>query len=102
MASVAALLAIATLGHAATITTTEPAMAAIEQARATTVPQTWTSNVTGKVFDRFYQIWLENVVCIDGVIWPAFIKDTDIVSRTLAPQLRMTIKSGLQAKASLC
>ncbi|KAJ6088713.1 phosphoesterase-domain-containing protein [Penicillium sp. IBT 16267x] len=43
MASVAALLAVAT------------------QAQATTVPQTWTSNVTGKVFDRFYQIWLENV-----------------------------------------
>ncbi|KAJ5994067.1 phosphoesterase-domain-containing protein [Penicillium sp. IBT 35674x] len=61
MASVAALLAIATLGSAATITTTEPALAAIEQAQATTVPQTWTSNVTGKVFDRFYQIWLENV-----------------------------------------
>lgn len=78
MASVAALLAIATLGNAATITTTEPALAAIEQAQATTVPQTWTSNVTGKVFDRFYQIWLENVVCT-GDYLSTLVKDTDIV-----------------------
>lgn len=62
MASVVALFALASVAQAATITTTEPPLAAIERAQATVVPQTWTSNVTGKAFDRFYQIWLENVV----------------------------------------
>ncbi|KAJ5585318.1 acid phosphatase [Penicillium hispanicum] len=61
MASVTALFALAGLAAGATITTTEPPLAAIEKAQATTLPQAWTSNVTGKAFDRFYQIWLENV-----------------------------------------
>ncbi|KAJ6096401.1 phosphoesterase-domain-containing protein [Penicillium sp. IBT 16267x] len=61
MASIAAVLAIAGLAAGATITTTEPALAAIKAAQQTTVPQSWTSNVTGKAFDRFYQVWLENV-----------------------------------------
>ncbi|XRM40826.1 hypothetical protein ABZX51_004134 [Aspergillus tubingensis] len=61
MASVTALLTLAGLAAGATITTTEPPLAAIQRAQATTLPQTWTSNVTGKSFDRFYQIWLENV-----------------------------------------
>lgn len=64
MASVTALFALAGLAAGATITTTEPPLAAIEKAQATTLPQAWTSNVTGKAFDRFYQIWLENVVSI--------------------------------------
>ena len=64
MAFVATLLVVAGLANGATITTTEPPLAEIQRAQATTVPQTWTSNVTGKVFDRFYQIWLENVVSI--------------------------------------
>ncbi|KAJ6038432.1 phosphoesterase-domain-containing protein [Penicillium canescens] len=61
MASVAALFALAGYAAGATITTSEPAVAAIGTAQATTVPQVWTSNITGKAFDRFYQIWLENV-----------------------------------------
>ncbi|KAJ5738517.1 phosphoesterase-domain-containing protein [Penicillium malachiteum] len=61
MASVVALFALASVAQAATITTTEPPLAAIERAQATVVPQTWSTNVTGKAFDRFYQIWLENV-----------------------------------------
>ncbi|KAJ5645152.1 phosphoesterase-domain-containing protein [Penicillium longicatenatum] len=61
MASIAAVLAVAGLAAGATITTTEPALAAIEAAQKTTVPLAWTSNVTGKAFDRFYQVWLENV-----------------------------------------
>ena len=64
MASVTALFALAGLAAGATITTTEPALSVIEQARATTLPQTWTSDVKGKAFDRFYQVWLENVVRI--------------------------------------
>ncbi|RAH73816.1 phosphoesterase-domain-containing protein [Aspergillus aculeatinus CBS 121060] len=59
--SVAALVALASLVTGATITTTEPSLSEIRQAQATTVPLTWTSNVTGKAYDRFYQIWLENV-----------------------------------------
>ncbi|KAJ5113207.1 phosphoesterase family-domain-containing protein [Penicillium angulare] len=61
MASMTAFLALAGMAVGATITTTEPALAAIEKAQATVTPQTWTSNVTGKAFDRFYQVWLENV-----------------------------------------
>ncbi|KAL2856494.1 phosphoesterase family-domain-containing protein [Aspergillus pseudoustus] len=61
MASAAALLALAGLAAAATITTTEPALSDIKQAQATVVPLSWTSDVKGKVFDRFYQVWLENV-----------------------------------------
>ncbi|KAJ5925747.1 phosphoesterase-domain-containing protein [Penicillium verhagenii] len=61
MVSIAAVLAVASLAAGATITTTEPALSAIKAAQQTTVPQTWTSNVTGKAFDRFYQVWLENV-----------------------------------------
>lgn len=68
MVFVAALLVVAGLANGATITTSEPAVAAIDQAQATTVPQTWTSNVKGKAFDRFYQIWLENVVCFPRVL----------------------------------
>ncbi|KAJ5760364.1 phosphoesterase-domain-containing protein [Penicillium odoratum] len=61
MASIAAVFTVVSLAAGATITTTEPALAAIKAAQQTTVPQTWTSNVTGKAFDRFYQVWLENV-----------------------------------------
>lgn len=67
MAAATALLALAGMAAGATITTTEPALSVIEQAQATTVPETWTTNVTGKAFDRFYQIWLENVVSIPSV-----------------------------------
>ncbi|KAJ6032180.1 phosphoesterase-domain-containing protein [Penicillium herquei] len=61
MAAVTAILALAGMAAGATITTTEPALAVIKAAQATTVPETWSTNVTGKAFDRFYQIWLENV-----------------------------------------
>ncbi|KAL2813004.1 phosphoesterase family-domain-containing protein [Aspergillus granulosus] len=44
-----------------TITTTEPPLAEIKQAQPTAEPLVWTSDVKGKAFDRFYQIWLENV-----------------------------------------
>lgn len=83
MASVTALFALAGLAAGATITTTEPALAVIEQAQATTVPETWTSNVKGKAFDRFYQIWLENVVRI-----PADVATVDV--RALMCTIRIT------------
>jgi len=81
MAFVAALLVVAGLASGTTISTTEPALDAIERAQATTVPRTWTSNVTGKAFDRFYHIWLENVVCFI-VCCPMLIciKSTDLVT----------------------
>ncbi|KAJ5217128.1 phosphoesterase-domain-containing protein [Penicillium chermesinum] len=69
MASVTALLALAGMAGmaaGATITTTEPSLADIKAAQATTVPQTWTSNIEGKAFNRFYQIWLENVDFVDA------------------------------------
>jgi acid phosphatase len=60
----AAFLALAGLAASAAITTTEPSLPQIQQAQATAVAGTWTSNVKGKALDRFYQIWLENVVGI--------------------------------------
>ncbi|KAL3448131.1 acid phosphatase PHOa [Aspergillus insuetus] len=57
----AAFLILAGLAAGAAITTTEPSLSQIQQAQATAVAGTWTSNVKGKAFDRFYQIWLENV-----------------------------------------
>ncbi|KAJ5747729.1 acid phosphatase PHOa [Penicillium nucicola] len=59
--SVTTILALAGMAAGAIITTSEPAKTAIAAAEATTVPQVWTSNVTGNSFDRFYQVWLENV-----------------------------------------
>jgi acid phosphatase len=47
---------------AQTITTTEPALADIEAAAATTLPYSPVSNVKGVAFDRFIQVWLENTV----------------------------------------
>lgn len=58
----AALLTALGLARAQTATTSEPALPAIQAAAATTVPFSPTSNVSGLAFDRFYQIWLENVV----------------------------------------
>ncbi|KAJ5899018.1 acid phosphatase [Penicillium taxi] len=58
----ASLLLLTVIGSAAAtaITTTEPAKTAIQAAEATTVPETWTSDIKGTAFNRFYQIWLEN------------------------------------------
>lgn len=100
MASVTALLTLAGLAAGATITTTEPPLAAIQRAQATTVPQTWTSNVTGKSFDRFYQIWLENVVSIPCVL-QCFVAILTVNARTMS-MLRMTpTSSGWLARVSL-
>lgn len=46
-----------------TATTSEPALAQISAAAATTKPEITTSDVKGLSFDRFYQVWLENIVC---------------------------------------
>ncbi|KAF7159427.1 hypothetical protein CNMCM6106_006700 [Aspergillus hiratsukae] len=61
MSSLAAtVLALVGVTAAATITTSEPALAAIQAAQATTLPSSPTSDVQGVAFNRFYQIWLEN------------------------------------------
>ncbi|CAG8038608.1 unnamed protein product [Penicillium salamii] len=44
-----------------TATTSEPALAQISAAAATTKPEITTSDVKGLSFDRFYQVWLENI-----------------------------------------
>lgn len=56
MTSLAALIAVAGVAAAHTITTSEPAMVAIQAAEATTLPQKWTSDAKGVAFDRFYQV----------------------------------------------
>lgn len=58
----AALVGVAALAVAQTATTSEPALADIHAAAATTKPEVTTSDVKGLAFDRFYQVWLENIV----------------------------------------
>jgi acid phosphatase len=60
----ASMLALVGVTAAASITTSEPALAAIQAAQATTLPSSPTSDVQGVAFNRFYQIWLENTVSI--------------------------------------
>lgn len=62
MALLPAILAVLNVATAATITTSEPSLPEIQAAQATTLPETTNSDVGGVAFDRFYQIWLENIV----------------------------------------
>ncbi|PTU20463.1 hypothetical protein P175DRAFT_0478292 [Aspergillus ochraceoroseus IBT 24754] len=57
----AAILSLLTAVTATTITTSEPSLSDIKAAAATTTPLSPVSDVKGVAFDRFYQIWLENV-----------------------------------------
>ncbi|KAJ5139756.1 Acid phosphatase [Penicillium atrosanguineum] len=59
--SLASLLAAAVLARAQIATTSEPAISQITAAAASTKPESPTSDVKGLAFDRFYQVWLENI-----------------------------------------
>lgn len=61
--AVALLVAGAALAHAQTATTSEPPLKDIKAAAATTKPESPVSDVKGLAFNRFYQVWLENIVC---------------------------------------
>ncbi|GMF79482.1 unnamed protein product [Aspergillus oryzae] len=63
MKSFIASLFAASLAYAQTATESEPSLSDIEKAAATTEPYSPVSNVTGLAFDRFFQVWLENIVC---------------------------------------
>ncbi|KAK9246683.1 phosphoesterase family-domain-containing protein [Lipomyces tetrasporus] len=52
-----------TTNPAPTFSTIEPSLTDIEAAAATVVPEEYVSSVSGKAFDRFVVIWLENTVC---------------------------------------
>lgn len=66
-AAFATLLAAATLARAQLLaSTSEPPMAQITSAAATVKPESPTSDVKGLAFDRFYQVWLENIVSADS------------------------------------
>lgn len=65
-ASIVTLLVAAVLARAQVATTTEPPLSEITQAAASIKPLSPVSDVPGLVFDRFYQVWLENIVCDDG------------------------------------
>ncbi|KAJ5106522.1 phosphoesterase-domain-containing protein [Penicillium angulare] len=54
-------LALAMGALARLATTSEPALSEIREAQATTLPEVSTSDVKGVAFNRFYQIWLENI-----------------------------------------
>ncbi|KAH8700378.1 acid phosphatase PHOa [Talaromyces proteolyticus] len=61
MQSALLLLASAGAVSAQLATTSEPSLSQIQQAAATVVPSSPTSNVGGAVFKNFYQVWLENI-----------------------------------------
>ncbi|KAI9931838.1 hypothetical protein ASPWEDRAFT_104194 [Aspergillus wentii DTO 134E9] len=61
MKTVAALLATLSLAYAQTATEKEPSLSDIEAAAATVKPYAPVSNVKGIGFDRFFQVWLENI-----------------------------------------
>lgn len=61
--SVATLLATVSLVYAQTATDKEPSLSAIESAAASIQPYSPVSNVEGVAFNRFFQVWLENIVC---------------------------------------
>ncbi|KAE8152148.1 acid phosphatase PHOa [Aspergillus avenaceus] len=51
----------ASLAYAQTATEKEPLLSNIQDAAATTKPYSPVSNVTGLAFNKFYQVWLENI-----------------------------------------
>lgn len=53
----------ASLAYARTETEKNPSQSEIEAAAASTEPYSPVSNVKGLAFDRFFQVWLENIVC---------------------------------------
>ncbi|KAG2418275.1 hypothetical protein HFD88_001376 [Aspergillus terreus] len=58
---IAAALLAASLASAQTAKEEEPSLSEIEAAAATTLPYSPVSNVKGLAFDRFFQVWLENI-----------------------------------------
>lgn len=56
------LLAAAAVARAAVAVVSEPSLSQVKKTQATTLPESPTSNVKGLAFDRFYQVWLENIV----------------------------------------
>ncbi|KAJ5294161.1 hypothetical protein PENANT_c028G08916 [Penicillium antarcticum] len=60
-AIIAIVLATVISAMAQVATVSEPALSEIHAAAATIKPQVTTSDVKGLVFDRFYQVWLENI-----------------------------------------
>lgn len=59
-----AMMASCCLVAAQTTTEQYPSAAEIAAAQASVIPYSPTSNVPGKVFNRFIDIWLENTVSI--------------------------------------
>lgn len=50
--------------------TIKPSLTQIEASAATASSLSPTSNVKGVAFDRFYQVWLENTVCLGTDLRP--------------------------------
>ncbi|PWY95478.1 acid phosphatase PHOa [Aspergillus sclerotioniger CBS 115572] len=59
--TVASLLAAASVAYAQVANVSEPSLATIKKNAATIEPYSPVSNVQGLAFNRFYQIWLENI-----------------------------------------
>ena len=65
--TVAFLLSVA---YAQVTNVSEPSLSSIEKDAATIKPYSPVSNVQGLAFNRFFQIWLENIVCARLSITP--------------------------------
>lgn len=95
------LLATAAVALAGLATVTEPALSDIKEAQATTRPEVTTSDVKGLVFDRFFQVWLENIVS-DGFGYIRTCSSLIPHSRTTRTRLRIKIKSSSLSRVFCC
>ncbi|GAQ44343.1 hypothetical protein AtubIFM55763_011433 [Aspergillus tubingensis] len=64
--TVAFLLAAASVAYAQVTNVSEPSLSSIEKDAATIKPYSPVSNVQGLAFNRFFQIWLENIDYTDA------------------------------------
>lgn len=69
------MMASCSLVAAQTTTEQYPSAAEIAAAQASVQPYSPVSNVPGKVFNRFVDIWLENVVSYSSVLRSGLIRD---------------------------
>lgn len=95
------LLATAAVVLAGLATVSEPALSNIKEAQATTLPEVTTSNVKGLVFDRFFQVWLENIVS-DGLGYIRTYSSLIPHYRTTRTRLRIKTKSSSLHRAFCC
>lgn len=105
-----ATLSIVGVAAAQVATTTEPTLPEIEAAASTTLPLSPKSDVRGVAFQRFYQVWLENVVSRASMSGTVYCRVVEVVNEPAAglqlrcwrPKPRMACSARHQADKLLC